>query len=312
MANLQEPFLPQYGYDPHTLNGYQNRPYQNVNPSYTSYTPNTSSTTVNKYMRTLTGKSLPGKDLTGKLLTGKTIFHNTEDAKVAITNRVPFVELIVHTISLTGVFILVGMNFSKTVWRDYNIDKNSMLESYVKAFQLVAKIHELFMISSLSFIAYYFMRVLMVGMDGISFGLMNATYQSGALNMLTTTGFWAGFSSHWPFALLLVTVCLFSSILGPATAIAMVPSLSWVDLKNAFPGDQSNVYYIQPKEALWPTKFAVSSFFNASFSQICHPSNFTKGESLVFPGCPLAGTMDTLSWVRFHPWSFIFKSKQFG
>ena len=98
------------------------------------------------------------------------------------------------------------------------------------------------MLASLTYIVAYHTRRLLIGPKGIPFGLLHGSDVVGSPGSLIKRPFWASFFRHWPFALLLIVVGAISLILGPSSAIMMIPSLGWFDLNDRFEGNSSTLY----------------------------------------------------------------------
>lgn len=111
----------------------------------------------------------------------------------------------------------------------------------LKYIQFAAKLHEMFMLASISFILFYFFhrRILK---RGIPFRFLDTPYiisAGGGLAALKTRQFWtAWFSSRSNFSLgILLALCtVLTAVLQPFSAIALIPSLAWWPVKNPYYG----------------------------------------------------------------------------
>lgn len=218
-----------------------------------------------------------------------------EEAKVAIKNRFPLLEFVVHVVAVGTVVVLVRLNLTNTAWVNFEMEKNDARNRQLKGWQVMAKVHELFMLSSLSFIVFYYMRTLLVGEEGVPFGLLNATYQVGSPAMLYKGGAWiAGFFVHKRFALLLLAVCLLSIILGPSSAILMIPSAGWIKPEQLFPTENSVYYLPGSANKIWPLSLNDSAVTGKG-ARTCrdhNPFGHWRWD------CPTAGYLDITAWVR--------------
>lgn len=148
-----------------------------------------------------------------------------EKAKVVLRRSIPFVEFFVHTLAVGTIAVLAWLNLIRTSWVDFDIDKNTTQIRELKGWQVLSKVHELFMLSSLSYIIFYYMRRLLIGKYGVLFGLLNATYQVSSPSMVYKHGAWtSAFSANRSFSILLFIMCYVSIVLVPASAILMIPS----------------------------------------------------------------------------------------
>lgn len=211
-----------------------------------------------------------------------------EKAKVALKSHFPWLEILVHTAPLTIIGALLWVHITKTFWSDFEVKKQRRRNMELKAFQFAAKIHELLMLSSLSFIVFYYMRKLLVGRTGIPCGLVSAPHLTNSPGMLLHKSFWVGWKHHIPFGGLIFLACILSFALGPSSAISMIPSLGWFEMKSAFPANSSTILYNATAAEIWPTNFTASMSLNATEITGClinpfNPSNLD---------CPTAGFMD--------------------
>jgi hypothetical protein len=163
----------------------------------------------------------------------------------------------------------------------------------IKALQFGAKFHELIMLSSLSFVVFYYMRRLLVGRNGIPFGLVSAPHIITSPSMLLKRSFWVGWGCHPTFGALLFVACILSFALGLSSAITIIPSLGWSEINNAFPGDSSTIYYPLPRDKLWSTVFDSSNRSPATGAAGCIQNPFNRTSM----SCPTAGFLVIYKWV---------------
>ncbi|KAF6808213.1 hypothetical protein CMUS01_13943 [Colletotrichum musicola] len=136
---------------------------------------------------------------------------------------------------------------------DYRLDPDIISN----VLQLVAKLHELFIVASLGSIALaMFRRSLVTG--GIHLGFLTGCYRVGDLAYLKTAAFWRqgfGWSNVWGVMLpgFLVFATLMSTAVGPASAILLVPSLGWyeIDASIAFGKINLPLFYTSNRTQTW-------------------------------------------------------------
>lgn len=222
-----------------------------------------------------------------------------ERPKRALTSRIPVVEFLVHSIALGTICALFWVNFSNHFKSNFQVKMTERRNLEIKLLQLGAKLHELVMLSSLSFIVFHYMRKLLTGRNGIPFGLVGAPYVTQSPATVVKQPFLVGFRHSWPFGLLLVVVCVLSVLVGPSSAIAMIPSLNWFELKEPWPKGDQTIWYANrpahefPTDQLWPTVFNAADWFNSTGEADCKENSFI---SRVY--CPAAGYPDIWRWVR--------------
>ncbi|KAI4614089.1 hypothetical protein J4E80_006779 [Alternaria sp. BMP 0032] len=214
-----------------------------------------------------------------------------EGAKIALKRDFPWLEFMYHTAVLAIVGILLWIHIIGLFWRDFKIKNQKRQNMELQAFQVASKAHELLMLASLSMIVFHYMRRLLVGRNGIPFGLVNALHVTGSPSMLFKWSFWAGWRRHLPFGGLLFLTCIFSLTLGPSSAITVIPSLEWYEMKNAFPADGSTVLYNATAAKIWPTVFNNSMDTNQTAR--CLQDPFKSPLNL---HCPSAGFIDIYKW----------------
>ncbi|KAF7924308.1 uncharacterized protein EAE98_007359 [Botrytis deweyae] len=109
----------------------------------------------------------------------------------------------------------------------------------LNSLQFAAKLHELWIGSSVAYMVSHFIVFMLAKAKGIPFGLLGAGLQIGDLRFFTRTSFWSSFEcSHgrklsiYLFALFVVFCSILTALAGPSSAIAMRPNLDWWQMTN--------------------------------------------------------------------------------
>ncbi|KAK1633467.1 hypothetical protein BDP81DRAFT_434945 [Colletotrichum phormii] len=158
--------------------------------------------------------------------------------------------------------------------------------------QFVAKLHELLIVASLSSIALAVYRRRLVT-TGIRLGFLTGGYRVGDLNYLRTSSFRRqGLNKSNPGEMLLpgflVFATILSTIVGPASAVLLLPSLGWYEF-----GTSSAFSKIEPPLLYWWNRKAI--WFKAPFSEYSE----CQGPAGVYRDyCPAGGFSEISSWVR--------------
>ncbi|KAJ0163940.1 hypothetical protein CTA2_2083 [Colletotrichum tanaceti] len=134
-------------------------------------------------------------------------------------------------------------------------DLNNML-------QLPAKMHEIFIVASLSAIGLNMFRRRLIG-DGVRLGFLTGGYRVGDLEYLISPAFWRQGTSGlqlWDvlLAAYLVFATILSALVGPASAVLLIPTPGWYPLDHDLAFDNLTmpmVYYSKP-ESVWPDYFS--------------------------------------------------------
>ncbi|KAL0783121.1 hypothetical protein CaCOL14_001027 [Colletotrichum acutatum] len=158
--------------------------------------------------------------------------------------------------------------------------------------QLVAKLHELLIVASLSAVALAIYRRHLVT-SGIRLGFLTGGYRVGDLTYLTSSAFRRqGLDTSKPWEMLLPAFLVFativSTIVGPASAVLLLPSLGWYefDTSLAFSKIEPPLLYGVTRNKTW---------FESPFGR----SAECKGPAGVQRRyCTASGFPEILSWVR--------------
>jgi hypothetical protein len=94
---------------------------------------------------------------------------------------------LVHIIPVGVTFGILQLSFRNVYWADADAQNQ---RQKLSALQIAAKVHEIFILVSLSSMVLHYTRKLMVAPAGISFGLLEAAYQSGLSSNPWTIGNW--------------------------------------------------------------------------------------------------------------------------
>lgn len=95
------------------------------------------------------------------------------------------VSSLVHIVPVAVTFGILQLSFHNYYWADADA-RNQRLQ--LSALQVAAKAHEILILGSLSSMVLHYTRKLMVSPTGISFGLLEAAYQSGLSSNPWTIG----------------------------------------------------------------------------------------------------------------------------
>uniref|UniRef100_L2GEZ1 Uncharacterized protein n=1 Tax=Colletotrichum fructicola (strain Nara gc5) TaxID=1213859 RepID=L2GEZ1_COLFN len=164
--------------------------------------------------------------------------------------------------------------------------------------QLPAKIHELLIIASLSSIALAMFRRSLI-LDGIRLGFLTGGYRIGDLGYLGSSAFWrqgVNIQKPWEFFLagFVVFATILSTIVGPASAVLLVPILGW------YPPPQATDF----QTASPPLFYALDEkFVSPSIMQEGEKPFYNIESCKEFAGfyaywCPASGFSDIWSWAQ--------------
>ena len=164
-----------------------------------------------------------------------------EPEKIAITRSrtTTFGRILPYLLPVGLSLGILQLSFRNVYWRGTSTgtyDSPYSINEVLNILQIVAKTHELLIIASLSHLVLYYLRQ-QLSTNGLSFGLFTSTYQVTVGSHPFSHGFWQTCKSlirrktfQWRaliLVLLIVAVALFGIVVGPASAIAVIPRLDW-------------------------------------------------------------------------------------
>ncbi|KAK6079438.1 hypothetical protein SCUP234_05607 [Seiridium cupressi] len=218
----------------------------------------------------------------------------------------PFKHLI-HLVALGASAAVLQLSFRNVYWSDEtNWDRKWYLmglgqQDSLNGLQFVAKIHEILVVASLSSMVIHIVRRKLVGENGIPFGLLVGAYQVGSAEYLFSGSFGHPFlKSLYPFnwktfvvALSLALAIIYANMIGPASAVALIPNLDWWPVADPFGGQMLKSYMGLNFTEDYPV-YVSTADMKASDVGDCNVTN---------PGilCPGGGYSDIEQWA--YAWS---------
>lgn len=188
-----------------------------------------------------------------------------EPRKVAINGSKwsAILHCLPHTIPLTVTITILCLNFFGVYWQDLGHSDQSPI---LQALQYVAKAHELMIVASLTVIVVHRIQSSLNSSQGVPFGFLTAGFRLTEPSLLFTKEFFGGATAHvrsrgrsrfLPLGCLLVLSITLTSVVGPSSAVAMIPRLDWWDVPKitAFGPFYNDRIYLNWTEAeLWPSE----------------------------------------------------------
>ncbi|KAF2094581.1 hypothetical protein NA57DRAFT_80382 [Rhizodiscina lignyota] len=200
------------------------------------------------------------------------VYKNTrrgEPPKVIYTTRRQSLNLLwsilVHIPPLFITIIILALNYKNVYWSDLGAaGQNLVLDSL----QYAAKAHELMMTLSLGTIVLHRVQVSLLSNGGVPLGLVTAPYRLTDVYYLFSREFWAGATTtrstsqdsrhrfrvyRWTFLGILIAVnVILAALVGPSSAVLMIPQLDWWDLKDPFHRDSETCFLNISAGSIWP------------------------------------------------------------
>ena len=198
-----------------------------------------------------------------------------EPRKAAVDGRqwVFFLHCLPHMIPLTITIVILCLNILGVYWQDLgHANQNATLQ----ALQYVAKAHEMMLAASLTAIVIHRIQHNLSCSKGVPFGFLTAGFQLSKPSSVFTKEFFGGvtarvqskgLSRFLPLSYLLVLGFALTSVVGPSSAVAMIPRLEWWDVPKvkAFgPEYTDRVYFNRTEAELWPVEITNAIYANVS------------------------------------------------
>lgn len=196
-------------------------------------------------------------------------------------------HVLLHSFPLSVTILIILLNAREVYWQDLGLsDQNAKLQ----AFQYGAKAHEMMMTTSLTAIVLYQFRSDLCGSEGVPLGFLTAVFQLSDPSFVFTKKFFGGATARahsfgWSrfsrLTYLLILGFALTSVVGPSSAIAMIPRLDlWhMSQVEAFGREYKDRIYFNHTEAeLWP-----GDITNAIYADVnwCNATNISKQDCAV-------------------------------
>ncbi|KAJ8127935.1 hypothetical protein O1611_g5699 [Lasiodiplodia mahajangana] len=227
-----------------------------------------------------------------------------EKPKVALTKRFSWLHPIVHLFPVAVTLSILQLSFRGVYWADDGrFDKR-----WQDFLQFPAKLHEILIVTSLSAMVLHTKRLLLiphtsifrrmlVGSNGIPLGLMVGAFQIGSAEYLVSKSYIKPFRhslKHKHYKTFLVALALgsaivYSFLVGPASAGALIPGLGWWHIHKPFNDSLPLTNYIgRNSSELYPMALTRSNIPRAClwywYDQGCPAEGF--------------GILNTWAWTR--------------
>ncbi|KAI8951113.1 hypothetical protein F4801DRAFT_546444 [Xylaria longipes] len=229
-----------------------------------------------------------------KALININISHITDDTreqpKIALRKRISLSHPLVHLLPVIVTIGIVQLSFRQVDWDDVS----RFDTGWPNFLQFPAKLHEILIVGSLSAMVLHIFRRMLVGPHGIPLGLMVGAFQIGSAEYLISKSYvkplrHSFFHHHYKaffVALALGSAIIYSFLVGPASAGALIPTLDWWNVAKPFNNSLALTSYIQrtPSE-LHPMKLDLSDV-----NQGCRGDNWNT------QSCPGEGYSQLSDW----------------
>ncbi|CZR55385.1 uncharacterized protein PAC_05272 [Phialocephala subalpina] len=232
-----------------------------------------------------------------------------EEPKVAIKPglRNNWKKVTPHILAVAVTIAVCQLSFRDVYWMDLKPPNQHVALSLTQggalnALQLAAKLHELLILTSISSIVLHAVQHHLYGKKGLPLGMITNAFELGSGQFLRRGSFWSMLwrvdlvtgkrSKFIPFWFLSIFSTILATLAGPSSAIAVIPTLAYFDLRHPFNQTVLPYYVFNETTELWPTHLN-----NASLNAIgtaCNDPTSLPSQNL----CPAGGFRDTYDWAE--------------
>ena len=284
------------GTEMHDMSGINNLSH----PQETSQTASRQSLDSNFINGDLTGGADNPSRPQSPLSTNRAPFIPTEGLPSPLLGRTILLHCLLHMIPLSITIAIFTLNARGIYWQDLGRpNQNTILQ----ALQYAAKAHELTMTASLTGIAVHQVQHRLDSPKGVPLGFLTAGFQLSDPIFFCGKEFLGGARARvqqgeqWHFSTLTYLLFLgfaLTSVVGPSSAVAMIPRLDWwkVSETNAFgPEYRDRLYFNRTEVELWPANITNEIYANLS---ACTPYSAPNQD------CAVEAADSVGPWITLH------------
>ncbi|KAI0864292.1 hypothetical protein F4860DRAFT_465768 [Xylaria cubensis] len=220
-------------------------------------------------------------------------YVSREQPKTALRKQLSWLHPLVHLLPVIATAGVVQLSFRGIYWAD----DSRYYKDWQTILQFPAKLHEILIVGSLSAIILHICRRMLLSSTGIPLGLMVGAFQIGSAEYLFSRSYWKPLQhglldlQHKRFKAFLIASFLgasivYSFLVGPASAAALLPNLNWWPMRNPFHHRLLQSYIGRESSELYPIELK-----ETSIEEYC--LNVTYYDS---PDCPAGGYKTLFDW----------------
>ncbi|KAL9611914.1 MAG: hypothetical protein Q9167_003467 [Letrouitia subvulpina] len=180
---------------------------------------------------------------------------NIANAAIQKTSSLPLLQCLVHCSSVAFTVAVLTLNWRNIYFADLT---KPNINSILSAFQFVAKIHEAIVSASLLAIVFYHLRYELCASSGLPLSYLAAPFQLSTLQPILERSFWSALTvkneirrMYW-FGISILIATILSALVGPSSAILLLPQLKWWAVKHPFSGTSGFSYLNGSYDNMWP------------------------------------------------------------
>ena len=212
-------------------------------------------------------------------------FGPSEKPKVVLSRGIHWKKWVIHLLSVGVTVGVVQLSFRTVYFTDEMDNINTILD----LLQFAAKLHEILILGSITAIVMHFVRKRLLGDRGLPFGQLTTGYQATSPEYLFSKSLWSSVFNHrldFLFTFLIAITILYANMVGPSSAIAIIPNLDWYSAANPFNGQALTLFFKYGLPDFYPLRISPP---NATQMGSCATANYSSD-------CPGAGYDTLFAW----------------
>ena len=212
------------------------------------------------------------REVTAKTIQSRDPTPAHADVVVQRQRVLPVTQLLVHCFAIFFTLTVLSLNFSNIYFKPLTYPN---LNSILNAFQFIAKAHEWAIGASLGLPVLHHIRYELCQGNGVPVAYITSAFQISSPVLPFSPSFWTatfgagyGFSrrkvSRWGLGLIIWISTVLTAVVGPSSAILVIPQLDWWNVKNPFSSANGATFLVTPYEDLYPSTVDMSLFISYS------------------------------------------------
>ena len=206
--------------------------------------------------------------------------HTREQPKTVLEKGLHLSKFTIHIAALATTAGVVAVNFATV----YGWDQGTLRISDNQVnnlLQFTAKLHELLIVGSLTSMVMHRIRKRLCSCRGLPLGLLSSGYQASSAEFLFSSSLRSAFSRDGWLVLNLAVTIIFANVVGPSSALAMIPRLDWWSVNAPFT-ISLQLYLDSSFDALYPTNLGPPNMTlypgcdNTAYSSVCPGAAFQE------------------------------------
>ncbi|KAI4226727.1 MAG: hypothetical protein L6R40_008262 [Gallowayella cf. fulva] len=178
--------------------------------------------------------------------------NTSEKPKTVLNRGLSFSAFFIHILALLTTAAVVGLNLATV----YGWDQGTLRISDNQAtnlLQFAAKLHEIVIVGSLTSMVMHCIRKRLISRKGLPLGLLSSGYQVTVPGYYFSKGFRSACTTDGGLVLTLAVAVIYVLVVGPSSAVVVIPRLDWWDVRAPFE-DPQPLYLPYSLDQLYPTK----------------------------------------------------------